>query len=78
MPKFVKPSAPGAVIPHAERGLIPLAQEGEWVPDTTYWTRRINAGDVVEADPPPAPAAEVLPADEDVKPRRRSPAPEEK
>jgi hypothetical protein len=43
--------------PRHKRALPP---EGGFVPDTTYWFRRINTGDVVTAAPPAAepPAAE--------------------
>lgn len=42
----VKPANPGAVIrdPHTKR---PLPEGGGTVPDTTFWRRRLRAGDVV-------------------------------
>jgi hypothetical protein len=30
----------------------PLPSEGAWVPTSTYWTRRLRAGDVALAEPP--------------------------
>jgi len=51
----VKP-APGLKVPDPERGGL-LADEGREVDDTsTYWTRRVDDGDVVVVSPPPAKA----------------------
>ena len=35
-----------------EQGGHPLALEGELVPDSTYWLRRIKAGDVLRVTKP--------------------------
>jgi hypothetical protein len=42
----VKPRIPGAIIrdPHTKRA---LPDEGGRVPDTTFWRRRLDQGDVV-------------------------------
>jgi len=34
--------------------LTPLPQDGAEVPEIAYWHQRIVAGDVAEAEPPPA------------------------
>ena len=47
---FVKPCE-GCLVRKA-LGQPFLAAEGEWVPETTYWLRRINMGDVEFAVPP--------------------------
>lgn len=44
---FVKP-APDRSVPDPERGGL-LAAEGRDVPDTQYWTRRVQDNDVVVA-----------------------------
>lgn len=48
---FVKPSAPGLLVrdPVSKR---PLPAEGGEVPESTYWLRRLRAGDVVPCDAP--------------------------
>lgn len=51
---FVKPAVEGALIRIPERDMRPLAAEGESVPDTQFWFRRVLFGDVVEV-PTPAP-----------------------
>ena len=45
----VKPADPNAVIrdPHTNR---PLPAEGGDVPESTFWLRRLNAGEVVRVD----------------------------
>jgi hypothetical protein len=48
---FVKPAREGLFVPNPERAGY-LAAEGEHVPRTPYWTRRLIGGDVVEATPP--------------------------
>lgn len=48
--KFLKP-APGCLVRDVLTR-IPLKEEGEWKPTTTYWLRRIRMGDVVECKPP--------------------------
>ena len=45
---FVKPAAPGAIVRQPDRGMRPLAQEGEWVADNAFWRRRLAAGAVVQ------------------------------
>lgn len=47
--KFVKP-APGLKVRNPETGLH-LPDEGDQVPLTTYWRRRLKDGDVVDAKP---------------------------
>lgn len=57
---FVKP-AEGVVLPNPDRMFQPLAAEGDLVPDTVFWRRRIAAGDVTRQALPqeaPAPAPE--------------------
>lgn len=52
----VKPAKPGAIVrdPDSKR---PLPPEGARVSDTTYWRRRLRAGDVVlVTEPAEAPA----------------------
>lgn len=46
---FVKP-APGRTVPDPERGGL-LPDEGRDVPDTTYWSRRVEDKDVVPDEP---------------------------
>ena len=50
----VKPADPNAVIrdPHTK---VPLPAEGGEVPETSYWIRRLTAGEVVRIDEPAAP-----------------------
>lgn len=54
----VKPANPGLLIRNPDRGMRHLAQEGEVVPQTDYWIRRLRDGDVVQvaeaSKPPPA------------------------
>jgi hypothetical protein len=47
----VKPATPGAIVrdPHTKR---PVPDEGEDVPDTSYWIRRLRDGDVVLVEGP--------------------------
>lgn len=47
----VKPADPAAVIrdPHTKRA---LPSDGSDVPDTSFWIRRLKAGDVVRIDEP--------------------------
>lgn len=54
---YIKPS-PGLNVPDPDHGGV-LPAEGRDVPPHQYWLRRIEAGDVFEADPPvdPVPAA---------------------
>lgn len=57
---FVKPAQPnGADAPLKVRKPTGghLAEQGEYVPDESYWRRRLNDGDVVQADPPKEAAA---------------------
>lgn len=50
---FVKPIE-GAILPNPDRRMLPLAADGEHVPDNVFWQRRIAAGDVTrEAAPEP-------------------------
>lgn len=51
---FIKPAA-GLAVPDPTRGDV-LPPEGRDVEPTQYWQRRLNDGDVVEADASPAPA----------------------
>lgn len=50
----VKPADPNAVIrdPHTRQ---PLPAEGGEVPETSFWIRRLNDGEVVRIDEPTAP-----------------------
>jgi hypothetical protein len=50
----VKPTTKGAVIrdPHTKR---PLPDDGADVPDTSFWRRRLRAGDVVFVEEPKEP-----------------------
>lgn len=56
---YVKPrdSKPGEapVVVRDPRSRDKLPPEGRYVPDTSHWRRRLIAGDVVEASPPPRP-----------------------
>lgn len=51
---FVKPVTPGLRV-RAPSGAV-LPDEGDYVERESYWLRRINDGDVVEAEPPVAAA----------------------
>ena len=44
----VKPAEAGTIVRNPDRKLRPLADAGELVPHTVFWTRRLRAGDVVE------------------------------
>lgn len=48
---FVKPAIPGYLIRIPERDMRPLSQDGEEVPETQFWFRRLLFGDVVRAEP---------------------------
>jgi len=50
---FIKPAKAGAIVRHPET-MRPLAQEGEWVTDSTQWQRYLRHGDIVLADEKPA------------------------
>lgn len=52
----VKPTNPAAIIrdPHTKRV---LAAEGAEVPDSNFWIRRLNAGEVVLVEDAPAQAS---------------------
>jgi hypothetical protein len=47
----VKPATPGSIIrdPHTKR---PVPDEGDDVPETSFWIRRLRDGDVVIVEPP--------------------------
>lgn len=47
--KKVKPAVEGAIVRFPQDGRI-LPQEGDIVPMTQYWSRRLRKGDVVEVD----------------------------
>lgn len=49
----IKPAAGLIVINPATRKALPA--DGDTVPESTYWLRRLDDGDVVEADAPAAP-----------------------
>lgn len=61
---FVKP-APHPEVPEAQRKVrIPhthalLSNDGEEVPESAFWLRRLKHGDVVRATPPAAPASAI-------------------
>lgn len=50
---FLIPAKPGLVIkdPYTHK---PLKEDGEWKPEISYWTRRVNDGSCVEGKPPKA------------------------
>jgi len=54
---FVKPGRPGAVVNQPERQNDPVPEGGCWVPNTTFWQRRLKDNDVVKATPPKSDAA---------------------
>lgn len=49
---FVKPASPDVTVRKPVNG--PLAAEGEWVNEESYWLRRITDGDVVVDTTAPA------------------------
>jgi len=51
-PMNVKPAEPGAVV-RDPATFNRLPDEGAEVPDTSYWRRRLQQGDVVEVAPAP-------------------------
>lgn len=51
---FVKPASKEVRVRQPERGSI-LPQGGSWVPDNTYYRRRLKDGDVVMAEAPASP-----------------------
>lgn len=46
--------ADGLVVRNPARDYAPLPPEGDEVPDTSYWRRRLNDGDVTLGKPPKA------------------------
>ena len=44
---FLKPFKEGYIV-RDPRTLVPLAEEGEWKPKSTYWLRRIRFKDAKE------------------------------
>lgn len=48
---YVKP-ADDRRVRQPERGNTPIPLEGAWVPDNTYYQRRLNAGDLILATAP--------------------------
>ena len=59
---FIKP-APGLKIADPETGEY-LPETGKVMPRSAFWLRRVKDGDVLEADPQPAPAKPVAKAKE--------------
>lgn len=57
--KKVKPKTPGSIVRFPVDGRI-LPQDGDIVPMTQYWSRRLRFGDVVEveSDSEPQPVEE--------------------
>lgn len=55
---YVKPGE-GRAVPDPEYGGELLPAEGRAVPNSSYWQRRLTDQDVVVADPPADPMAEV-------------------
>jgi hypothetical protein len=53
----VRPSHADLLVRNPDAGMKPLAKDGEAVPDTEYWRRRLKDGDVVEVKPETKPAA---------------------
>lgn len=47
---FVKPRTPETVV-RDPKSRVKLPPEGKNVPETSYWVRRLQAGDVVRATP---------------------------
>lgn len=43
----LKPARTGLIVPNLNNSLKPLAEDGETVPNSRYWQRRIKDGDVV-------------------------------
>ncbi len=50
---FVKPAVEGTLIRIPERDMRPMLAEGEDVPETQFWYRRILFGDVVKVESVP-------------------------
>lgn len=49
---FVKPAKPELIVRDpATVGYLPIPPEGKEVPEDSYWTRLILAGDVVRVEP---------------------------
>lgn len=69
----VKPAIPGTIVrdPDTKRA---LPDEGDDVPDTSYWLRRLRDGDVVRIDAQPRPELDpVMPlATRGAAPKRKS------
>jgi hypothetical protein len=77
---FVKPGTmpdgQPKLVRHPGRGGRHMRPEGEEVPETTDWHRRLNQGDVVPAEPPVALVEEPpLPVDQPVHTPGEEPAP---
>lgn len=43
----LKPARNGLIVPNLNNRLKPLSEDGETVPNSRYWQRRIKDGDVV-------------------------------
>lgn len=50
----VKPSSPDVRVPYPQNPGMALPADGDDVPESTYWVRRLIDGDVVRTDGPPA------------------------
>ena len=68
---FIKPRSGLIVRDPLDDKYRPLPAEGKHVERSTYWLRRLSAGDVVEAEPPrkakAAPKDKSTPKSEDAK-----------
>ena len=53
---FVKPASPDRKVRKPSQRREYLAADGETVPRDAYWLRRLQDGDVVQAEPPKAAA----------------------
>jgi len=54
---FVIPE-PGIQVLNPDNQMVPLKIDGEYVPDNSYWRRRITQGDVSPGKEPTEPAIE--------------------
>lgn len=48
--RFLKPAEEGGIIPRPDQFYRPLAKDGEWVPDSAYYRRRLFEGSCVEVE----------------------------
>lgn len=49
---FLRPASPDLIVPMPERNGARLPEQGQEVPNTPYWHRRLREGSVIEGKAP--------------------------